>query len=296
MLSSVVRKIKSTEQRVSVSDICNFLGYCRQSYYKSLLNETKQEVAKSIILESVCKVRKKLPRIGTRKIQHLIQQELIDKGVKCGRDKLFSLMRLHKLLIIPQRQYVQTTFSKHWMHKYPNSIKFLPITAPEQVWVSDITYIKTIDGTSYLTLITDAFSRKIVAYNISKNMTAVECSKALKSAIKSRIYLENNLIHHSDRGLQYCSKEYVETAQKANIKISMTETSSPYDNALAERMNKTIKEEFCLNNKILKREVLNQVIDEAIQLYNEYRPHLSLNYYTPSQIHKNPQLIMLNGE
>lgn len=261
-----------------------------------MTNEIKLEVDKSQILELVCKVRKILPKAGTRKIQGKIAEDLASKGVKCGRDKLFSFMKSYNLLIVPPKQYVQTTFSKHWMRKYPDIFKGLTVTAPEQVWVSDITYIKTLEGTSYLTMITDVFSRKIVWFNVSQNMTAVECAKALKQAIKSRMYIDNRIIHHSDRGLQYCSKEYVETAIKANIQMSMTETSSPYDNALAERMNRTIKEEFCLNNRLLSNEVLTKVISESVEIYNSYRPHLSLKYYTPNEIHKNPQLIQSIGE
>lgn len=217
-------------------------------------------------------------------------------GIKCGRDKLFTYMREFNLLVKPKKRYVQTTFSKHWMRKYPNIYKEYKVTGPEQVWVSDITYLKTNNGNSYLTLITDAYSRKIVGYNVSESMGADECVKALKMAIKSRIYPENSIIHHSDRGLQYCSKEYVETAQKANITMSMTETSSPYDNALAERMNRTLKEEFNLYYTLQDNYQADKVVNESIGLYNCYRPHLALDFYTPEEIHKNPQLRWAIGE
>jgi putative transposase len=213
-------------------------------------------------------------------------------GIKCGRDKLFEYLKEMNLLIEPKKRYVQTTFSKHWMRKYPNIINGINLTAPEQLWVSDITYLKTEEGNCYLTLITDAFSKKIVGYNVSESMSADHTVRALKMAIKGRIYPYNHLIHHSDRGLQYCSKEYVDTAQSANINISMTETSSPYDNALAERMNRTMKEEFNLYYKLKTKELAYKVVAESIALYNSFRPHLSLNFYTPNQIHKNPQLLM----
>jgi len=226
----------------------------------------------------------------------LISEELALNGVKCGRDKLFTYMKEFNLLVKPKKRYVQTTFSKHWMRKYPNIFKDYIVTGPEQVWVSDITYLRTNNGNSYLTLITDAYSRKIVGYNVSESMGADECVKALKMAIKSRIYPDNSIIHHSDRGLQYCSKEYVETAQKANITMSMTETSSPYDNALAERMNRTLKEEFNLYYTLQDNYQADKVVNESIGLYNCYRPHLSLDFYTPDEIHKNPQLRRAIGD
>ncbi len=177
------------------------------------------------------------------------------------------------------------------MHKYPNKIKGKHISYPEQVWVSDITYLKTDEGNCYLSMITDAYSRKIMGYNISDSMSADDCVKALRMAIKDRIYLVNSIIHHSDRGLQYCSKEYVETAYKANIVMSMTESSSPYDNALAERMNRTIKEEFNLDGKLKTKLEAYKAVKESILLYNSYRPHSSLDLSTPDEIHKNPQLL-----
>lgn len=269
---------------------CSVLGYDRQSYYKRCRYESKEISKKEKILSLVCKVRKKLPSVGTRKLYKLISEELVLNGIKCGRDQLFTYMKEFNLLVKPKKRYVQTTFSKHWMRKYPNIFKDYIVTGPEQVWVSDITYLRTNNGNSYLTLITDAYSRKIVGYNVSKSMGADECVKALKMAIKSRLYPGNKIIHHSDRGLQYCSKEYVETAQKANIMMSMTETSSPYDNALAERMNRTMKEEFNLYFILKDNDQANKVLDESIELYNYYRPHLSLDFFTPGDIHKNPQL------
>ncbi|MBE2189815.1 MAG: DDE-type integrase/transposase/recombinase [Desulfobulbaceae bacterium] len=145
------------------------------------------------------------------------------------------------------------------------------------MWVSDITYLKTYKGNRYLILKTNAYSRKIVGYNVSKSMSADECVKALRMAVKSRIYPHNSIIHHSDRGLQYCSKEYVETANQAILLMSMTATSSPYDNALAERMNRTPREEFNLYNILKDNEQANNVVNESVELYNSYRPHLSLD-------------------
>ena len=281
---------------MSVSNICNLLGYSRQNYYKKRKYEDREEALKQQIRAMVCNIRKKLPRLGTRKLLTMMSSDFKKLGIKCGRDKLFDYMREMNLLIKPKRRYVQTTFSKHWMRKYPNISKNIKIGGPEEFWVSDITYLKTDEGNCYLSLITDAYSRKIVGFNVSDSMSADQSVKALKMAIKGRIYPVKALIHHSDRGLQYCSKEYVTTATDANIGISMTESSSPYDNALAERMNRTLKEEFNLYITLKSKQQACTVVAESIELYNSYRPHLALDFRTPNDVHKNPQLLNVIGE
>lgn len=208
---------------------------------------------------------------------------------KYGRDKLFRLLSDNDLLIKPRRRYVQTTNSKHWLKKYPNTAKYLFLTDAEQLWVSDITYLKTGEGNCYLTMITDAYSRKIMGYCIADNMEAVTIAEALKMAIRNRCYPSHPLVHHSDRGLQYCSKEYISVAQNNNISISMTEQSDPYENALAERMNRTIKEEFCLDHILANKKQTILAVKEAIDLYNNYRPHQSLSMKTPNQQHQKTQ-------
>jgi len=170
------------------------------------------------------------------------------------------------MLINPKKRYIQTTMSKHWLRKYPNIAKSTLVTKPEQLWVSDITYLKTDEGNCYLTLITDAFSRKIVGYHLADNMLAESSVKALNMAIANRLY-RYSLIHHSDRGLQFCSKEYVNTANIHNIQMSMTEMYDPYENALAERMNRTLKEEFGLYSTIKSKIELKKLVDEAIELW-----------------------------
>jgi transposase InsO family protein len=236
-----------------------------------------------------------LPKLGTRKLYRLIKPYLINHGIKCGRDKVFTIMRESGLLIKPRRQYVKTTYSRHWMKKYPNRIRELSVKMPERVWVSDITYIKTEEGNCYLSLITDAYSRKIMGYNVSDSMGTSETIKALEMAISNRVYRNNALIHHSDRGLQYCSSEYVKLAEINNITMSMTEKSDPYENALAERMNRTIKEEFCLDRTLKCKKQVFEIIKEAVYLYNSYRPHLALGYYTPDYIHKKTPAFWASG-
>jgi len=226
-----------------------------------------------------------MPRLGTRKIYHKIKPGLAERGLKVGRDKLFTFMREYGLLIQPVKRYVQTTMSKHWMKKYPNLIRNMNISSVEQVWVSDITYIKTEEGTCYLNMITDAYSRKIVGYALDDNMEASNMAKALKMALKNRKDMQSQIIHHSDRGSQYCSHHYVEVALGHQMKISMTENGDPYENALAERMNRTIKEEFGLDKIIKTKQQLTQIIEESVILYNRFRPHLALKMETPDYVH-----------
>lgn len=229
--------------------------------------------------------RKILPMLGGRKIYHQIKPLLQACSMKVGRDKLFRLLGEYNLLIKPKRRYTITTNSKHWLRKYPNIIKGQLVTAPEQVWVSDITYVKTDEGNCYLNLVTDAYSRKIMGYAIAKNMNTEEMKKAYEMAISTRIFPDTKLVHHSDRGLQYCSNDYVELSKKNQISISMTENGDPYENALAERMNRTLKDEFGLGNVLSTREKACQLVAEAVELYNSKRPHLALNFLTPNKVH-----------
>jgi putative transposase len=232
--------------------------------------------------------RRILPRSGGKKLYHLVKDELAEQHLKYGRDKFFAIMRNAGLLVPKRRCYIQTTDSKGWMKQYQNLAKGFKVTAPEQLWVSDITYISTSEGFSYLSLITDAFSRKIVGYKISDNMETAMCVEALQMAISKRLTpKEHKIIHHSDRGLQYCSKLYWRKCNAGGLIMSTTQDGNPYDNALAERMNRTIKEEFLIELKPKTRALAEQLIRESIELYNNYRPHLSLQMKTPNYVHKN---------
>lgn len=195
-------------------------------------------------------------------------------------------MRLYNLQIKPGRRYTQTTMSKHWLRKWPNRIKGKVVNTPDEVWVSDITYLKTEQGNSYLNMITDAFSRKIVGYAVGDNMATETMIKALKMAIDQRKCSLRQTIHHSDRGMQYCSKEYELLTRKNNIVLSMTENGDPYENALAERMNRTIKEEFGMDRTLKTKQQAIQLVQESILLYNQKRPHLALNMKTPEQVYQ----------
>ena len=229
--------------------------------------------------------RKLLPKLGGRKLYHEIKPMLQSTQIKVGRDKVFAILKHHQMLIKPERRYVQTTMSKHWMRKYPNLIKGVSVTMPEQIWVSDITYIKTDQGNCYLNLVTDMYSRKIMGYAIADSMDTESMIQAFKMALENRKYPDRKLTHHSDRGLQYCSKEYVALSQKHGVIISMTENSDPYENALAERMNRTLKEEFGLGKTLKSKMQAKYLTEEAVYLYNNLRPHLALNMNKPHLVH-----------
>lgn len=254
--------------------------------YKKPKDDRKRRQKAEAVKVLVDRERKVLPRLGTRKLYHLIGPQLKQQGLKMGRDGLFSLIRNYGLQIKPRKRYVKTTMSKHWMRKWPNQIKEIVVSRPDEVWVSDITYLKTEEGTMYLNLITDAFSRKIVGHAIADNMETEAMIAALDSALKQRECPELGTIHHSDRGLQYCSKEYVQRTTLNNVRLSMTENGDPYENALAERMNRTLKEEFGMDRTLKSKSQVRLLVEESIFLYNNKRPHLALKMNTPERVHK----------
>lgn len=263
--------------------IAQVLGYSRAAYYKQLKDTTVRATRDAHLREMVCQERKVLPKVGVRKLQILLH----NRGVHCGRDRLFEVLRRSGLLVRPRKRYIQTTCSRHWMRKYPNLIRDMHVSAPEEIWVSDITYLKTDEGYCYLSLVTDAYSRKIMGYTVADSLEADYSRQALEMALRSRIAADQELTHHSDRGLQYCSNEYVQLAEKHRVRMSMTENGNPYENALAERMNRTIKEEFCLDSVLPNRTLARRVVAEAVRLYNTYRPHLALGGKTPEAVHTN---------
>ena len=259
-------------------------GLSRQSYYKNKTSRIKRNADLIIVRDMVMRIRCKMPRIGTRKLYYLIKDELNMLNIKIGRDVLFNFLRAEYLLIKPKRSYVKTTNSKHWMKKYPNLIKNIEVTKPEQLWVSDITYIQTEQGHNYLSLVTDAYSKKIMGYELLDNLSTAGPLKALESALKNRKYT-HDLIHHSDRGLQYCSADYINTLKENNVIISMTENGDPYENAIAERINGILKYEFLIIDGFKNHLEALKVIKESVGIYNDERPHLSCEMLTPNQTH-----------
>lgn len=225
-----------------------------------------------------------MPRLGTRKLYYLLKEPFLRQGIKVGRDKLFDFLRHEHMLIQPRKSYIKTTWSKHWLHKYPNLIKGIQLTAPEQLWVSDITYLKTRQENCYLSLVTDAYSRKIMGYHVSNDMKAESVGMALQMALNSKLY-NTATIHHSDRGLQYCSQPYQQIINENGLICSMTDGYDCYQNALAERINGILKEEFLfpLTENINQ---LRTMVKQSIDIYNRKRPHLALEMNVPEQVHK----------
>jgi len=279
----------ATEKEVSITSVCCQLGYSKQAYYKSKSNQQKKNCYYTMAKQKVLAVRKQLPRLGTRKLYYLLAADFKREHITVGRDKLFTILRNEQLLIVKKKRYTKTTDSRHWMHKYPDLIKGLQTERPEQLWVADITWMHLKNGYCYLHLITDAYSKKIMGYEVSLNLAAVSTIKALEMAIKVRKYT-TPLIHHSDRGLQYCSAGYIKLLTSNNIEISMTQDGNPYDNAIAERVNGILKDEFDLDNVFENIEQLRKEVKQSIDLYNKQRPHLSNNMLTPIQMHNQNKL------
>lgn len=264
------------------------LGISRQAVYQSQKRKEARTKDLSKVKSLVLDIRRDMPRIGTRKLYYLLKPELDKQEIKIGRDALFTYLKTEQLLIRPKKSYTKTTNSKHWLRKHPNLLKAIVPKRPEHVFVSDITYIKSRDKTHYLSLVTDAYSRKIVGYKLSDDMSAEHVVKAFNMAVKGR-KAHKELIHHSDRGLQYCAAVYQKALKKHNVKPSMTDGYDCYQNALAERVNGILKQEFLIH-KCNNGKELEVLIRESIETYNNKRPHLSLNMKTPNFIHNKKPL------
>jgi putative transposase len=231
----------------------------------------------------VIPIRRRMPRIGTRKLYYLLRGRLDSMGI--GRDKLFTIMKANHLHIHSQRSYRVTTNSYHRFRKHPDLLNGTKVIRPEQVWVSDITYLGTRNSHTYLSLITDAYSKKIVGFDLSNSLNIEGVLKALTMAVKLRCYPDQTLIHHSDRGVQYCSNEYQNLLATYKIKCSMTTNSDPYSNAVAERVNGIIKNEFNLEKYTVGLDILKKIVAQSILIYNTERPHMSCSFLTPNQMH-----------
>jgi transposase InsO family protein len=269
---------------------CTLFGIDRQVYYRKIKRRIIKQDKAHLVVKMVLEIRTLMPRIGAKKLYYLLGNDL--KTLKIGRDKFIDILRANHLLILPKRSYHITTNSHHRFRKYKNQLLDLQINKPEQVWVSDITYIGKREKPCYLSLITDAYSKKIVGYNVSDNLNTESSLVALRLAIKQRKNKEMPLIHHSDRGLQYCSNEYQKILNKNEIQPSMTQNSDPYENAVAERINGILKQEFYIDKYNKDLPIMKQIIKETVDIYNEKRPHLSNHMLTPNQMHQQNKLIM----
>ncbi|MFO7703062.1 MAG: IS3 family transposase [Psychroflexus maritimus] len=276
------------ESKVSVNDLCGLFGKTRQAFYKQKKHIEREALDEQLVLSAVHQIRKKskTTRWGVRKLKPLVNQELNCAGIKVGRDYLFDLLRSRGMLVRKRKRKFFTTDSHHWLRKYDNLIANKTLTDSNQLWVSDITYVKiNNEKAGYLYLTTDAYSQKIVGWNLSEDLKADSALVALKMAIKANKDKLSNLIHHSDRGVQYCSSLYVQTLKNSNVKISMTNPGSPQENAIAERVNGILKEEWLYDIELKSIKHGNTKVKEIIDIYNNYRPHTSLNNKTPEQIH-----------
>lgn len=268
-------------------------GISRQAVYQLEQRRRQREKELSQIKPLIREIRMKMPRLGTRKLYYLLKNDFDALHIKIGRDALFDYLRAENLLIKPKKSYTKTTQSKHWLHKHPNLLQGVKPQRAEQVFVSDITYIKSRESTHYLSLVTDAFTRKIMGYQLSDNLNTDNMLSALKMAIRNR-KTQLPLIHHSDRGLQYCAASYQNQLKLNSIIPSMTDGYDCFQNALAERVNGILKQEFLIE-KCNNKTDLEILVKESIVIYNELRPHLSLKMKTPNFIHEKTVEASLNG-
>lgn len=276
-------KVEQRESR-SITALCSLLGYSRQAYYQQKKQSEKISLHYDFLIKEVLEIRKNQKRLGGRKLLHKLGPFMLNHHIEIGRDAFFSLLSENNLLVRKRkRRKPITTFSDHWMRKYPNLIKEFYPTAPNQLWVSDITYIIVGNGFCYLSLMTDAYSRKIVGFYLSLNLAAEGCIKALKMALRNNPVL-GRLIHHSDRGSQYCCSDYVKILKDNFIKISMTQNGDPRENAIAERVNGILKDELLEKVHLNYKEAVTSV-SRAISIYNHQRPHGSIDYLTPYEAH-----------
>jgi putative transposase len=271
-----------------VKRACQHFGFTRQAHYKAAASQRHKQQQHATVVELVKQTRQRQPRLGTRKLHYMLQQPLQQAGIHIGRDALFDLLRQKHLLVQPKRAYHKTTHSHHHLRCHPNLLKpgagqIVP-TGCEQVWVADITYLPTSAGTVYVSLVTDAYSRKIMGWHVHASLQAEEVSQALKMALRQRTRRQR-LVHHSDRGLQYCSKHYQSIHRRHRITCSMTDGYDCYQNALAERINGILKTEFLLCRPADLREA-RTMVRESIAIYNRERPHDSLQKNTPDATHR----------
>ena len=263
-------------------------GKSRQGYYKQVNHIEKTALDEQVVLSAVMKIRTRAQtkRWGVRKLKDMVNQELKCINIEVGRDRLFDLLRANNMLVRKRKRKYFTTDSHHWLRKYDNLIVNKKLTAPNQLWVSDITYVKiNKDEVVYLYLITDAYSQKIVGWHVSLDLKANSAITALKMAIKDNKDKIQELTHHSDRGVQYCSAKYVQLLENNHIQISMTNPGSPQENAIAERINGILKEEWLYDLDLIDHIKAQKKIKKIIEIYNTYRPHNSLKNKTPDDIH-----------
>lgn len=279
--------MKHNYPKIGLGRFCRLLGITRQAYYQHFWYQEQLSFEDELIVFEVLKIRKNHRHMGGRKLFELLQPFLLEHQIKIGRDRLFDILSANCLLVRRKKKPTITTDSFHRFKKYPNLIRdFIP-KRPNHLWVSDITYWKIRNGFTYISFVTDAYSRKIVGYHLVDSLQTSETIQALKMAISNLADDQLQLIHHSNRGTQYCSNEYIKLLEANNIGISMTENGDPLENAIAERVNGIIKEEYLDDYQIEDIQEAKELLDAVIKLYNNERPHMSIGNLTPNQVHQN---------
>ncbi len=268
-----------------MSVLCARVGMSRQNYYAARRLRQRRQVDEELILELVRRERQLQPRLGGRKLLHLLRADFDDAGVTIGRDRFFELLADADMLVVPKPGRPRTTNSRHSLPVFGNLLLGKVLRAPNEAWVSDLTYIRTDEGFLYAALITDAYSRKIVGAHIGDSLEAEGCLLALEQALRD-LPAGKQPIHHSDRGCQYCCHEYVDRLQARGLPISMTQVMHCYENAQAERVNGILKQEFELDRRFRTKVQARKAFAQAVWLYNHRRPHLRLNYRFPADVHQ----------
>ena len=278
----------------SLETICAAHGVSRQAYYHYQTHQATERLKQEMVLQLVCQIRARQPRIGVRKLYHLLKPQLEQLDCQFGRDALFQLLRDHGLLVRFSKRGHKTTGANHRFYRYPNRITDVVVDRIHQVFVADITYLQTLEGFVYLALVTDLFSRKIVGFDVSDSLSVDGALRACKMAIKP-VTQSDALIHHSARGVQYCCHAYTQLLESRGIQLSMTQNGDVYQNAVAERVNGILKMEFLLNHTFESIQQATANAKQSVAIYNNERPHLTLGYQTPQDVyHKSQKQLDIN--
>lgn len=264
-------------------ELCRLLGYTAQAYYQYQKGLQQRSLKEELVIQQVICHRRVQPRLGARKLLVMMQPFMNQHSIHIGRDMFFELLRVNGFLIRRRRRGSRTTFSAHRLKKYPDLVKGHAVSRADELWVSDITYIHLKKGFAYLSLITDAYSRRIMGFELSRDLSAAGCTRALEMALRNRSG-GASLIHHSDRGIQYCSAGYVKLLHENQVSISMTQNGDPRDNAIAERVNGILKQEL-LEQVYPNFKQAKEGVGKAIVIYNHLRPHSSVDMLTPEKAH-----------
>lgn len=277
--------MKRQHPQLSQQDLCRSLGVSRQAHHKHGRRSERVLEGQGTIVQLVRGIRATQPKLGVVKLYGKLKGRIAQLPVPFGRDRFFDLLRGEGLLVRKRQRSVRTTFSQHDLPLYPDLVKGLVITRPGQVWVSDITYWSVEDGFYFIFLITDACSHKIIGHHVALGMDGEHAVAALHMAQRSSPHALEGIIHHSDRGSQYCFANYVKALKIEGMRISMTETSDPRDNAIAERVNGILKNELLAHHRVHNITQAKFLLDEAVRIYNQERPHMSCNMLEPEQAH-----------